>query len=64
MNHPKRFLSIAELAERWDAHQLEIHKAVHAGAIRILRLKPRGKIRIPITEVERLEQGAFVTEPK
>ena len=53
--NPRRYLSKAQLAQRWGVCVLSVHRKIKEGKIRgVLRLSKRS-VRIPLAEVERIE---------
>jgi excisionase family DNA binding protein len=53
----KRHFSLRELSERLDVSYRHLHRATKDGRIRVLRLG--GAIRVPLKEVERIEEHGF-----
>jgi excisionase family DNA binding protein len=54
----KRYLTVKQLAERWNVCPLTVHRRVKAGTLRAFRLTSRS-MRIALDEIERVEsQGA------
>lgn len=53
-NTYRRPLTVAKLADLLDLHRSTIYDAIAAGEIRVIRIRPGGKMLIPAEEVDRL----------
>jgi hypothetical protein len=61
--HTVRLLSPATVADRWEWHQESVRRSVRAGRIAAIRIS--GRIRIPLTEIERIEStGKIIRSSK